>query len=228
MATSVSAKLRRGRVGLLSAAALAFVLPSAAWSIQITGSDAVSAFTVATGVYTTADGTGDATGEQPAAVLQTDLHVELQLDAAGEASFTVNTRFEGTPDASPDIFIWDGSDLLLTADIVFADVSAISTTLDAITIGSTDGTFTKSHITLTGGTLANDFGGVGTPGEIQLFLTDTSLGDITFATFGNAFQADMTAQTNITIEFYPVPEASVNAMLLLGTIGLMSVRRYWL
>jgi hypothetical protein len=202
---------------LLSYAASAGAVPIP----QIDASDPISQFTVGTGVYSTDDGTGDAVGEQPASVLQTEVHVEFDLETV-ESDFSIGTRFVGTADATPDIWIWDGANTLLTADIVFVDVSNVSVASDSITFGSTDGTFIKSQIILTGGTLANDFGGVGALGEILMLVENTTLGDLTFASLGSLFAGDFTAQTNIAMQFY-APEPNTLALLASGLVGLVAL-----
>jgi len=212
------------KIGVVATGVLLLFHAAAAGAVsipQIDASDPISQFTAGTGVYTTADGTGDAVGEQPSSVLQTDVHVEFELETV-ESTFTLGTRFVGTADATPDIWIWDPINLvtLLTADIVFVDVSNVSVASDSITFGSTDGTFAKSKVILTGGTLANDFGGVGAEGEISMLAESTSLGDLTFASLGSIFSGDFTGQTNISIQF--VPEPSTSAALAAG-LGLIVV-----
>lgn len=211
------------KLGLLWIAVLLLAWPVASAASPILASDPVSQFTVSSGVFNTADGTGDAVGEEPSILLGTSVHVEAMLDGAGETAFSIGTRFVGTPDLVPDIWITDGSSTLLTADVVYVDVTNVSLAGDSITIGNVDGSFASSKITLTGGTLAGSFGGVGTQGELQLVLTDTSLGDLTAGSLGNLFQADFTSQTNITLAF--VPEPLVAAQLALGFAGLVFLGR---
>jgi hypothetical protein len=206
------------RLSVLSIAALGvLLLPVHALALLITATDPQSQFDVGNGVYSTPFG-GEATGLQPLSIQATHLHLEIQLvDPPGETPFTILTEFSGTDDAADDITIWDGENLLLglvvSQNLV---VTNIATGAQSLTIGQI-GTPTSGEVRITGGTLANDFGGVDATGTIELLVNDPSH---TIA-FGNSFGTTFTAQTNIQIELQEVPEPGTALLLSTGLLGLL-------
>ncbi|MCA9509255.1 MAG: hypothetical protein R3E88_06750 [Myxococcota bacterium] len=208
---------------VLLAGAIGFAVPSAARAatIDIEATDASTGYDVSTGkIETNADGLA-ATVVQPntGALFQGKLNWTLQLDTV-ESPVTIGTRFVGGNASSADVWITDvtGTTVLLALEVNeifvsnivpgFAGSFATSLNLGGIDPDVSSG---QSSVTITGGTLAGDFGGIGTDG-LMFVLMDTPTKNF-FP--GAVFNSSFSAQSNTQFHFLPVPEPG--AGLLIGS-----------
>jgi hypothetical protein len=155
------------------------------------------------------------------------LHLELQLDPSGETAFTFGTGFDPTwPSTSPELVILDAlSTPLLTANLI--DITVTGQSLvpgtaglaqTSVTLGAVD---LSTHLVLTGGTQAANFGGIGALGSLSVLLNAPSVD----WTFGSVFDQDFTAQMNVQFQFHTVPEPRTALLIGLSLAGLLGWQR---
>ena len=216
--------LRPALMGLTFAIASAVAAGPAA-ALTVTATDPTAEFLVGTGVINTLEtvgGSGDATvlpGSPFGA--SSELHLELQLVGA-EEPFTFGTQFTGTADAVPDLYILESGNPipLLTADVIAAPVTNLvggpaGSTLTSVNLGGFG--IGQSELTLTGGSLVDDFGGIGATAALAILINAPSE---PFA-FGSTFDLDFTAQMNIQLELTEtVPEPTTASLLGLSILGV--------
>ena len=212
----------------LAISLVALVLAQAASAVPfdlIRATDPTAEFTVGNGVITSLE-----SGSEPAdavvlsgTVLGTNatLHLELQISLAGEVPLiTFGTIFNGTDDAIPDLYILDGATPLITADVLSVSVSGLSASSpQSVTLGNIP--LSEAHIVLTGGTMANSFGGVGATGSISVLLNNPT--PETFG-FGAVFEENWTAQMNVQVQFH-TPEPGTGLLVALPLAGMAWWRR---
>jgi hypothetical protein len=196
---------------------------SAALFELITATDPVASYTASTGVITS--GASDAV-VLPGTSLGSGntLSIEMQMLGA-ETGFTFGTLFEATPPAGvPELIIRDGGGAaLLTADLLGISVTGMfvgpaGNSLTSVTLG--DVSVSSTHIELTGGSEAGNFGGIGSIGELSVFLNEPSED---FA-FGSFFDLDFTAQMNVQLRFH-TPEPGTGLLVAMPLAGMAWWRR---
>lgn len=193
----------------------------------ITATDPVAEFTMGSGVITSLDSGGGGTEATvlPGSSLGSGntMHLELQLDGTGEQSFTFGTGFEGTwPLSSPELIILDGVGTpLLTADLTTITVTGQSlvpgtagSVSTSVTLGVLD--LVQTHLVLTGGTEAANFGGIGALGQMSVLINSPSVD----WDFGSVFDEDFTAQMNVQLQFFVAPEPGTGLLVGLSLLGL--------
>ncbi|MDP3938974.1 MAG: PEP-CTERM sorting domain-containing protein [Deltaproteobacteria bacterium] len=150
--------------------------PEGAWAdfVDIRASDVTTSFTSGVNIFTTSTG-GEATtvSPSPASLTGKSLHIDMVMSGS-ETANTTGTRFVGTTDGLADVRITDGATLLLALDISFIDVTSASGNFGIFTVvnfGSHDLSFGTNKLTVVGGTLADDFGGVGSLANLFMNMT---------------------------------------------------------
>ena len=219
------------RMALVAGTLLLAQPASAALFELINATDPVASYNATTGVLTSLDaGLGNAiitpgTSLPGSLGSEDELFIEIQLGSGGEELFTIGTAFEATPPAgTPEIVILDSLGTpLLTADFLGATVSGFSPgpagqATTSVTIGTLSAF--NSHLELTGGTLAGDFGGIGAIGELYVLLNNPT----TEFAFGSFFDEDFTAQMNVQLQFHS-PEPGTGLLVGLPIAGLAWWRR---
>ncbi len=198
----------------------------------ITATDPKARFTVSNGVVTSLEAGGSDAVVLPGTSLggNARLHIELQKSGA-ETQFVVGTPFAGTPDGVPDLWIVDSvtSQVLITAQLNSIKVSgytggAAGSALTSVTFGGLDPL--QSDLTLTGGSRAGSFGGVGAKAELSILLNKPTVAfPTTLQLFSGAdlFDENFDAQMNVQLQFH-TPEPGSLALVGLPLIGLAAWR----
>ncbi len=143
--------------------------------------------------------------------------IELHKSGA-ETAGTVNTLFTGPA----DITMVSGSTVLLSLSVASIKVTNIvpgppGATATSINVGNlAEG---QSLVTITGGTLAGDFGGIGAEGTI--FAIDNK--PTKWFLPGQVFNTNFSAQMNVQIQIIPEP----GSLLLVAAplLGMLWARR---
>jgi hypothetical protein len=203
---------------LATAVALLLGLPglAAALPALITTTDPASTYTSSTGMLVSGPN---------AVVLNSVNHtlggstfyIELQKSGA-ETAGTVGTLFTGTA----DVTMVSGSTVLLSATIPSITVSNIvpgppGATSTSINLGNLQAG--QSLIMVTGGTKANDFGGIGAIGTI--FAIDNKPSK--FFLPGTVFSSNFSGQMNVQIQFVPEPGSLL--LVVAPLAGMLMARR---
>lgn len=207
----------------LLAGVLAIAAPTASYAslIDIEATDAVTGYDVGTGkIQTGSDGiAGTVVQPGTGALFQGRMNWTLMLDTT-ESAFTIGTRFIGGNASSNDVWFTDitGATVLLTLEVNEIFVSNIvpgfaGSFATSINLGGIDPDVSsgQSSVTITGGTLANDFGGIGTSG-LMFVLMDTPTKNF-FP--GAVFNSSFSAQSNTQFNFLPIPEPGTAVLVAL-------------
>lgn len=222
---------------LLWTALCLYPVPALATTIsELRGTDPVSNYAQAspTDPYVFSTGTlpaSDATVLAPPELVGLGtLHIELTLDGA-ETANSLGTVFTGTDDGSPDWYVCcDGGSSYLEGDIDYILLTNFTfngsfTQITTLTFGGTDLGLGQARITLTGGTLASSYGGVGAEGTLELFLTNLT-GSFGVGNLGSLFDAPFTSQTNInSLTLIHMPEPGTLTLLSGALVGIAAWRR---
>lgn len=218
----------------VAGAALAVFLASGASAslIDIAGTDAETGFDATTKVLSSASDGIPGTVVEPnsGTIFGADINWSIVMDGV-EQFATIGTRFVGANVGSADVWITDPTtfDVLLTVEIqeifvtniVYGPAGVFSTSMNLGGIDSQVATG-QSDVTITGGTLAGDFGGIGTSGLMFILLDTPSKA---FSFFSPTFGSSFTGQTNSQFNFLPVPEPSTGLLVGLPLIGIALWRK---
>lgn len=218
---------------VVSAATMLVASSASASLIDIAGTDAVTGFDAGTKVLSSAsDGIpGTVVLPNTGTIFGADINFSIVMDGPEMFPVTVGTRFIGANAGSADVWITDPVtfDVLLTIEVneifvsnfVFGPAGVFSTSMNFGGIDP-DVSSGQSDVTITGGTLAGDYGGVGTDG-LMFILLDTPTKAFGFG--GTTFSSSFTAQTNTQFNFLPIPEPSTAVLLAGPLMGLGFWRR---
>ena len=244
---------------MIAAAACVFALPSVASALlfHIGGTDAESQYTGAgtghadAGILTFDDSLNGNNNPEPGVVTSSDIAAFLGLSVAFEVVLGPDRRIGGAFDPATDNLklarfvgtggnefrFFDGAMTLLSFDISYIDVSNATTAFagvdpdGSITLGDPTETSTSSLLTVSGGSLNQLVGGVGTEARLQVqFVTITPaiLNNANFKGYLNDnFSSGFGAQpiSASTWDLTIIPEPSTAALMGFALLGLVAAAR---
>ena len=200
----------------------------------IAATDAVSGYDVGSGVFATTASPGDGLSgvvTQPSGHAVFGANLDLAIDLVGsEGPATIGTVFTGANAMAADLWIHDPltSAVLLSVEIHSLVVSNIvsgapGSTFTSVNFGGIDEQVNmgQSLIEISGGSLAADFGGVGTQGLMFMLVNQPSK----FFFPGGVFNSSFTAASNIQLKFLPIPEPNTALLVGIPMLGLAMWRR---
>ena len=223
-----SFEIRRVFLSVTFVMVVALAMPSGASGavfVDVRATDVQSSFTAGTNIFTTSTGgEGQTVSPSPPSLTGKTFHVDMVLSGA-ETAGTVGTRFVGTNDGLADVRITDGATLLLALDINFIDVTSAADQFGFFTVvnfGAHDLGFTTNELVVVGGTLADDFGGIGS--LANLFVDVTFFGSYVP---GSVFSSNFTTTAaNYDVFIDPPSPSPEPASLALMGLGLGWLARH--
>lgn len=241
-------------VAVLAVASLA-AGPARATNILIGGEDLKSGYSATSGVFSfLSDGTpgvvtstGSVSGLNQLDVVLFDAKLNSDKCNAGMTPFNPATDpiqgacfVSADANATPDFVIMDAS---MTTTLLAFNLEKIRVTQAAaasgvndpdgyIVLGDFTETTTQSVLTLVGGSLANQVGGIGSTGHLHVRMDSLDPNILTTADLSGYFGNDFVAGDGIgnvpvvwDLLIVPIPEPSTAALLALGLGALAALRR---
>jgi hypothetical protein len=209
-----------------------FATSASASFIDLAGTDAVTGYDAGTKVLSSGADSIPGTVVEPnsGTIFGADINFSIVLDGTEASPVTIGSRFVGANVGSADVWVVDPVTFAVLLTIEVHEIFASNVTFGSAGVFSTSMNFGgidpdvasgQSDVTITGGDLAGDFGGIGTSG-LMFILLDTPT--TAFNPGGAIFSSSFTAQTNTQFNFLPVPEPST-AVLLAGPLMGMGLWR---
>lgn len=228
--------MRNTSVAVAVAACLLVAPTAGAVLIDVAGTDLATAYTAGAPGEIDSQSDGSAafvTSSANPALAGAEIEFKLQLDATPIAPGTaLGSLWSGANAGGADVLIIDPGtlDVLVALEVNSLEggnvtASSPGNVLNSFTLGSLDELDPKSDLSITGGTLAGLFGGIGNAAHLQLTITNIDT-TITAPPFGfGLLNGSFGGTTNVQIGFVATPEPGTGMLLGTALLGLAGWRR---